>query len=198
MLYICYFYFFFGSHPVPVPRVKEYKIENGIALGGMVIAAKLVPNAAEKLAKHTRERLEAKKIKLHPLTATIIAIVAAAVSVVSNLGLVRVIDAPARELHISKSFLGLVILPAVLGAVETITAAVHATHQEMDWTIQTSVISSVRTALFTLPITICVAWILRIDTMTLFFDFFHIVLAFLAVLIVNHIFQGQGVEGGLW
>jgi Ca2+:H+ antiporter len=195
LLYVCYFWYFYGTHPIFGGFYGTVKTGNVIP--ALISAAIASPRMAELMSKHHREQ-HSKDLRLNPIAAVILAIAAAAISATCNLCLVKVLDASSRELHISKSFLGLVILPFVLGAVDIFTAAAHARKQEMDWTIQITIVSSIRIALFVLPVTICLAWILHIESMTLFFDRFQISVVFLAVFLVNHIFGSQGAEGGKW
>ncbi|KEF54017.1 Ca2+:H+ antiporter [Exophiala aquamarina CBS 119918] len=90
---------------------------------------------------------------------------------------------------ISKSFVGLILLPIVGNAAEHATAVTVAIKDKMDLAIGVAVGSSMQIALLVLPFIVVLGWIMGKDDMTLFFDGFQIAVLFVAVLLVNYLIQ---------
>jgi len=98
--------------------------------------------------------------------------------------LVSSIDGFTESSGISKTFVGLIILPVVGNAVEHITAVTVAMKNKMDLSMGVAVGSSAQISLFVVPFIIIYGWIADID-MTLNFPPFEIMLYVLAVIIVS-------------
>lgn len=84
-----------------------------------------------------------------------ILILPASMLVLSSIFILEAIDSPSEDIGLSKSFVGLVIVPIIIGAAEHIAAAVHAhknRRDEIEWIIEVALISSIRTSLFVLPV----------------------------------------------
>ena len=93
---------------------------------------------------------------------------------------------------ISKTFVGLILLPIVGNAAEHATAVTVAVKDKMDLAIGVAVGSSMQIALLVLPFTVVLGWIIgneKTDQMTLLFDGFQIAILFVAVLLVNYLIQ---------
>jgi Ca2+:H+ antiporter len=93
---------------------------------------------------------------------------------------------------ISKTFVGLILLPIVGNAAEHATAVTVAVKDKMDLAIGVAVGSSMQIALLVLPFTVVLGWIIgnaKTDEMTLLFDGFQIAILFVAVLLVNYLIQ---------
>ena len=196
LLYVSYFCFFFVCSPDEGFLRKgvspaSHSLAAGILHPGMLAASIQAPSLALQAARQQKEIFEEQNVKLRPSVAVLWLLVGVAGSVVSSLCLVTVIDVPSQLWGISKSFLGLVLLPALLSSADSITAICYARRQDMDWTIHATVVSNIQLSLFVLPVTICLGWILKIDGMNLYFDGYQIALVFMTVLLINHIFQGQ-------
>ncbi|KAK5562016.1 hypothetical protein LTR43_012389, partial [Exophiala xenobiotica] len=88
---------------------------------------------------------------------------------------------------ISKTFVGLILLPIVGNAAEHATAVTVAIKDKMDLAIGVAVGSSMQIALLVLPLVVVLGWILDKDDMTMFFDGFQVALLFVAVLLVNYL-----------
>ena len=100
--------------------------------------------------------------------------------------MVSSIDALTDGPHgISKTFVGLILLPIVGNAAEHATAVTVACKDKMDLAIGVAVGSSLQIALFVLPAIVTLGWILGKDTMNLSFDGFQIAVLFVAVLLVH-------------
>lgn len=93
---------------------------------------------------------------------------------------------------ISKTFVGLILLPIVGNAAEHATAVTVAVKDKMDLAIGVAIGSSMQIALLVLPFTVVLGWIIgneKTDKMTLYFDGFQIAILFVAVLLVNYLLQ---------
>lgn len=102
--------------------------------------------------------------------------------------LVDSIDAIVAESGISKTFIGLILLPIVGNAAEHVTAVVVAWKDKMDLAIGVAVGSSLQIALFVTPFLVILGWIIG-QPMTLNFQIFETVVFFLSVLVTNYLIQ---------
>ena len=102
--------------------------------------------------------------------------------------LVGSIDAIVKEAGISKTFIGLILLPIVGNAAEHVTACVVAYKGKMDLAIGVAIGSSMQIALFVTPFLVMLGWIIG-QPMTLNFEGFETVVFFLSVLVVNYLIQ---------
>lgn len=91
---------------------------------------------------------------------------------------------------ISKTFVGLILLPIVGNAAEHFTAVSVAIKDKMDLAIGVAVGSSMQIALLVLPLVVIIGWMAgKGDEMTLYFDGFQLAVLFVAVLLVNYLIQ---------
>lgn len=97
--------------------------------------------------------------------------------------LVDSIDSFTQESGISKTFVGLIILPIVGNAIEHITAVTVAIKNKMDLAMGIAIGSSVQIALFVVPIIVLYGWAVDKD-MTLNFPHFELALYILSIIIV--------------
>jgi len=123
---------------------------------------------------------------LGPIPATICLILVTLAVAVCAEYLVDSIDAIVEELHISKTFIGLILLPIVGNAAEHVTACVVAYKDKMDLAIGVAIGSSMQIALFVTPFLVILGWIIG-QPMTLHFQGFETVVFFLSVLVVNYL-----------
>lgn len=100
--------------------------------------------------------------------------------------LVDSIDSIVESTHISKTFIGLILLPIVGNAAEHVTACVVAWKNKMDLAICVAIGSSMQIALLVTPFLVILGWIIGED-MTLHFGTFETVVFFLSVLITNYL-----------
>jgi Ca2+:H+ antiporter len=125
---------------------------------------------------------------LSPIAAGIaLAVVTILVAVCAEY-LVGSIDDIVETAHISKTFIGLILLPIVGNAAEHVTACVVAYKQKMDLAIGVAIGSSLQIALFVTPALVMLGWIIG-QPMTLHFQGFETVVFFLSVLVVNYLIQ---------
>ncbi|KAF2744718.1 vacuolar calcium ion transporter-like protein /H(+) exchanger [Sporormia fimetaria CBS 119925] len=102
--------------------------------------------------------------------------------------LVKSVDSLVQTAHISKTFIGLVLIPIVGNAAEHVTAVVVAYKGKMDLAINVAIGSSMQIALFVTPFLVILGWIMD-RAMTLHFQGFETVVFFLSVLVVNYLIQ---------
>jgi Ca2+:H+ antiporter len=102
--------------------------------------------------------------------------------------LVDSIDSIVETAHISKTFIGLILIPIVGNAAEHVTAVVVAYKNKMDLAIGVAIGSSLQIALFVTPFLVVLGWIMG-RNMTLHFETFETVAFFLAALVVTLLIQ---------
>ncbi|KAL9109539.1 MAG: hypothetical protein Q9227_005875 [Pyrenula ochraceoflavens] len=90
---------------------------------------------------------------------------------------------------ISKTFVGLILLPIVGNAAEHATSVTVAVKDKMDLAIGVAVGSSMQIALLVLPLIVVIGWIMGKNDMTLDFDGYYLSVFFVAVLLVNYLIQ---------
>lgn len=102
--------------------------------------------------------------------------------------LVDSIDSIVESAHISKTFVGLILIPIVGNAAEHVTAVIVAYKGKMDLAINVAIGSSMQIALFVTPFLVILGWIMG-QPMTLHFQGFETIIFFISVLIVNYLIQ---------
>jgi len=113
--------------------------------------------------------------------------------------LVDSIDSIVATSGISKTFIGLILLPIVGNAAEHVTAVVVAWKGKMDLAIGVAIGSSMQIALFVTPFLVVLGWAIG-QQMTLNFQVFETVVFFVSVLVVNYLIQdgkSNWLEGAL-
>ena len=102
--------------------------------------------------------------------------------------LVGSIDSIVEEAHISKTFIGLILIPIVGNAAEHVTAVIVAWKNKMDLAIGVAIGSSLQIALFVTPFLVILGWAMDRD-MSLHFETFETVAFFLSSLVVVLLIQ---------
>ncbi|CAK7201450.1 Vacuolar calcium ion transporter [Sporothrix eucalyptigena] len=103
--------------------------------------------------------------------------------------LVDSIDEIVASGKISKSFIGLILLPIVGNAAEHVTACVVATRNKMDLALGVALGSSIQIALLVTPALVIVGWLILDQPMSLRFETFETVVFALSVLVVTYTVQ---------
>lgn len=145
------------------------------------------------MKNHTKAEKEPKEEKEEPqlhiwVAVATLAISTALVAVCAEF-MVDSINAITAEGGISKTFVGLILLPIVGNAAEHATAVTVAVKDKMDLAIGVAVGSSMQIALLVIPFVVVLGWILGNEAMNLSFDGFQIAILFVAVLLVNYLIQ---------
>lgn len=125
---------------------------------------------------------------LSPTAAGIALIIVTVLVAVCAEYLVDSIDSIVESAHISKTFVGLVLIPIVGNAAEHVTAVIVAYKGKMDLAINVAIGSSLQIALFVTPFLVILGWTMG-QPMTLHFQGFETMIFFIAVLIVNYLIQ---------
>jgi Ca2+:H+ antiporter len=102
--------------------------------------------------------------------------------------LVDSIDSLVATAHISKTFVGLILLPIVGNAAEHVTAVVVAVKDKMDLAMGVAIGSSMQIALLVTPFLVILGWIIG-QPMTLRFETFETVIFFVSILVVTYVIQ---------
>lgn len=104
--------------------------------------------------------------------------------------LIGSIDSMAETKHISKTFIGLILLPMLGNATERVTAVIMAYKGKMDLAINVAIGGSMQIALFVAPFLVVLSWTMQDpEPMTLHFQGFETMVFFLCVLVVNYLIQ---------
>lgn len=128
----------------------------------------------------------------------VLLLVTVAVAVCADF-LVGSIDSIVESTNMSKTFIGLILIPIVGNAAEHVTAVVVAYKNKMDLAIGVAIGSSLQIALFVTPFLVILGWVMDRD-MTLHFHTFETVTFFLSYLVVTILIQdgkSNYLEGGL-
>jgi calcium/proton exchanger len=102
--------------------------------------------------------------------------------------LVDSIDGVVDALHISRAFIGLIVVPFVGNAGQAATSINAAKRDKLDLAIGLVVESTLQIALFVTPLMVIVGWFIH-QPMTLRFDTFETTVFSLSVIVVNYIIQ---------
>jgi Ca2+:H+ antiporter len=125
---------------------------------------------------------------LRPVPASIaLALVTILVAICAEY-LVGSIDAVVEQTHVSRTFIGLILLPIVGNAAEHVTACIVAYKGKMDLAIGVAIGSSLQIALFVTPLMVILGWIIG-QPMNLYFHGFETVVFFISVVVVNYLIQ---------
>lgn len=176
VLYVMYLYFQLRSHAQLFEESNGSDTEN--AIGG---------------EEEEEERL------LSPWAATVALIVVTVLVAICADYLVGSIDSIVQKTGMSKTFIGLVLIPIVGNAAEHVTAVVVAYKDKMDLAIGVAIGSSLQIALFVTPFLVILGWIMGIE-MTLHFQTFETVAFFISGLVVTLLIQdgkSNYLEGGM-
>ncbi|THH30281.1 hypothetical protein EUX98_g3903 [Antrodiella citrinella] len=90
--------------------------------------------------------------------------------------------------HISKEFVGLILLPIVGNAAEHVTAVTVSVKDKLTLSLGVAVGSSIQIALFVIPLIVTLAWMMG-KPLTMLFDPLESLSLFFAVLVVNYTTQ---------
>jgi Ca2+:H+ antiporter len=177
VLYVMYLYFQLRSHAELFEEANNSDAEN----------------ATGEDVEEEEERL------LSPWAATVALIIVTVLVAICADYLVGSIDSIVQKTGMSKTFIGLVLIPIVGNAAEHVTAVVVAYKDKMDLAIGVAIGSSLQIALFVTPFLVILGWIMGIE-MTLHFQTFETVAFFISGLVVTLLIQdgkSNYLEGGM-
>lgn len=156
-------------------------------------------NGSDMEASGTAEEEEAEERLLNPWAATVALVIVTVLVAVCADYLVGSIDSIVQKTGMSKTFIGLVLIPIVGNAAEHVTAVVVAYKDKMDLAIGVAIGSSLQIALFVTPFLVILGWIMGVE-MTLHFQTFETVAFFISGLVVTLLIQdgkSNYLEGGM-
>ncbi|KAI9931768.1 hypothetical protein ASPWEDRAFT_37353 [Aspergillus wentii DTO 134E9] len=136
---------------------------------------------------------------LNPWSACVVLVVVTVLVAICADYLVGSIDSMVQKTGMSRTFIGLVLIPIVGNAAEHVTAVVVAYKNKMDLAIGVAIGSSLQIALFVTPFLVILGWIMDVE-MTLHFQTFETVAFFISGLVVTYLIQdgkSNYLEGGL-
>ncbi|RCK66254.1 Vacuolar calcium ion transporter [Candida viswanathii] len=113
--------------------------------------------------------------------------------------LVGSIDEIVETSGLSKTFIGLIIIPIVGNAAEHVTAIVVAMKDKMDLAIGVAIGSSLQIAIFVTPFMVLVGWAIDVP-MSLYFSTFETAILFVSVFITNLVIldgESNWLEGAM-
>ncbi|OKP14261.1 Vacuolar calcium ion transporter [Penicillium subrubescens] len=178
IIYVMYLYFQLHSHAYLFEESNDAETAEGA-------------EGAE--GEEEEERL------LNPVAATVALIIVTILVAICADYLVGSIDSIVEKTGMSKTFIGLVLIPIVGNAAEHVTAVVVAYKDKMDLAIGVAIGSSLQIALFVTPFLVILGWIMGIE-MTLHFQTFETVAFFISGLVVTLLIQdgkSNYLEGGM-
>ena len=175
-LYILYLYFQLRSHAELFDGSADKKKKD--LRDGDTEAAQ--PEEEEEVEEHI----------LSPVAAGVALVLVTVMVAICAEFLVESIDSIVETVNISKTFIGLILLPIVGNAAEHATAVVVSYKNKMDLAMGVAIGSSMQIALLVTPFLVILGWIMGKD-MTLHFELFETVVFFLSVLVVNCKFPGH-------
>ncbi|KAJ5400840.1 hypothetical protein N7465_011329 [Penicillium sp. CMV-2018d] len=179
IIYVMYLYFQLGSHS------DLFEETNG--------------SDTEHVAGTEGEEEEEEERILSPWAAAVVLVVVTILVSICADYLVDAIDPLVKTTGMSKTFIGLVLIPIVGNAAEHVTAVVVAYKDKMDLAIGVAIGSSLQIALFVTPFLVILGWIMDIE-MTLHFQTFETVAFFISGLVVTLLIQdgkSNYLEGGM-
>jgi len=199
VVYGAYLFFQLKTHAsmynAPSPKVEKRSVKHGkgdaskgIANMGANISASMGGQAAQETPMRKTED-EPEKPQLSKWVAMFTLAASTACVAVCAEFMVDSIDAITANGSVSRTFVGLILLPIVGNAAEHATAVTVACKDKMDLAIGVAVGSSMQIALLVIPFTVVLGWILKNDSMNLAFNGFEITVLFIAVLLVNYLIQ---------
>lgn len=113
--------------------------------------------------------------------------------------LVGTIDEIVESSGLSKTFIGLIVIPIVGNAAEHVTAIFVAYKNKMDLAIGVAIGSSLQIAIFVTPLLVLIGWAMNVE-MSLYFSMYETAVIFVSVFITNSLIldgSSNWLEGAL-
>ncbi|KAL5338848.1 Sodium/calcium exchanger protein-domain-containing protein [Aspergillus crustosus] len=194
VVYGCYLFFQLKSHteiynaPSQKSEKRRQKVAEGDASRGIAqIGHMSAAMAGSNQVTMQKPDDEEEEPQLHIWVAILTLTISTVFVALCAEFMVDSIDALTERGGISKTFVGLILLPIVGNAAEHATAVTVAIKDKMDLSIGVAVGSSMQIALLVLPLIVVIGWIMGKDDMSLYFDAFQVILLFVSVLLVNYL-----------
>jgi Ca2+:H+ antiporter len=94
---------------------------------------------------------------------------------------------PSQSFKMSKSFIGLVVMPMIIASIEHISAILRSSKENIDWIVEAALGSSIRLSLFVFPLAVVIGWGLGVTDMSMILDGFQVTILGLTIILVNYI-----------
>ncbi|KAK2003454.1 calcium/proton exchanger [Colletotrichum falcatum] len=146
------------------------------------------PNLFDAEIQHHNEE-ETEEPIMGPIAAAAVLVVTTILVAICADYLVESIDPIVETAHISKNFIGLILIPIVGNAAEHVTAVVVAIRNKMDLAMGVAIGSSIQIALLVTPFLVILGWAVLDKPMTLHFETFETVAFAFSVLVVTYTVQ---------
>lgn len=146
------------------------------------------PNLFDAETQHHHEE-EVEEPIMGPIAAAVVLVVTTVLVAICADYLVESIDPIVETAHISKNFIGLILIPIVGNAAEHVTAVVVAIRNKMDLAMGVAIGSSIQIALLVTPFLVILGWAVLDKPMTLHFETFETVAFAFSVLVVTYTVQ---------
>lgn len=180
VLYVMYLYFQLKSHASLFEEVNEELSADAEVQHD--VRSTVAQNGEDEVSEVEEERV------LSPLAAGVALIIVTVLVAICADYLVGSIDDIVLKTGMSRTFIGLVLIPIVGNAAEHVTAVVVAWKDKMDLAIGVAIGSSLQIALFVTPFLVILGWIIDVP-MTLVFQPFETVAFFISGLVVTFLIQ---------
>jgi Ca2+:H+ antiporter len=129
----------------------------------------------------------------NPLTVVLALLLIIVVMAICADNLVGSIDSIVEMTHVTKGFIGFVILPAVSNTAGPATAIIAAYKNKLDLAIDIVIGSIMQITLFVMPFAVMLGWVIN-QPMQLEFGFLETLCFFLGVFVVNLLVQGGKIN----
>lgn len=169
-------------------RVEDGAANKGIASIGAGISASMGGHASQENPVVTPED-PGEQPQLSKWVAMLTLAISTALVALCAEYMVDSINAITESGSVSRTFVGLILLPIVGNAAEHATAVTVACKDKMDLAIGVAVGSSMQIALLVIPFIVVLGWIMGKEDMNLDFDTFQITVLFVSILLVNYLIQ---------
>jgi Ca2+:H+ antiporter len=191
-----YILFFYYTHR----RIdeKEPRFQDGLIYAGCMPTLTKDAYKGEKIQESLMTLRELRAVALEeaaaadrePAYVAVPTLVAGLTALVfTSIFVIEAIESPSHTLGLSKSFVGLIVMPMVISSVEYITAAIRSRKEGIAWVIEVAFGSSIRLTLFVFPLAVLIGWISGVAGMSMIFDGFQVTMLALTILLVNHVLQ---------
>jgi Ca2+:H+ antiporter len=204
--FISYIWFFYHTHTDLGEPVLPSMQAGLLAAGLLPVMHKEIAERTEikpllvnlrAAAEEARRKEEGLRPQFPIWVDAIIVVLSVGAMILASIYVLEAIEAPSRSMRLSKSFVGLVVMPSVIASVEHVMAAFRSRNhkQGIAWIIELALGSSVRISLFVFPLAVIVGWAMGIPDMNMILDGFQVTILCLTILMVNYVITNRHI---LW
>lgn len=193
--FVSYIVFFYYTHTDVNENIPTRSWKEGLIAAGSLPAVIAYQNSS---AHQSLKSLRAEALHIvardskprYSVCVYIVVLIAGlAAQMFASLFVLEAIEAPSGSMHLSKSFVGLIIMPLVISSVDHITAALRSRKEGISWVTEVAFGSCIRISLFVFPLAVIIGWVTNIPDMNMISDGFQVTILALTILLVNHVIQ---------